>query len=469
MKDLTLHKVTRAWRAVAPSVASAAVWAIVLCLYAGQATAQGQTPTVTGIGYYSSPADGETYTRHDTIWLWVQFNQPVQVFGQPRLTLTIGNSSRQASFFSYETSWNGIWFSYTVAESDRDDDGVGIPADALRLNSGAITLAGSSTTNAVLTHAAVPDDPDRKVDGSQVRPPAISNVSFSGSPSDGDTYGRDETIRVEVQFDKPVQMTGQVELTLTVGGASRQATPIIILPTFVYFGYLVQASDRDTDGLSIPADALTVTDGAITFAGTPAHDAVLTHAAVAADINRKVNGALRQSPEVSSVSFWPATEPPDGGTYGLDDAIWVEVGFDQRVRVTGEPQLDLTIGSSTRQAGYFSTTTTDSVRYFSYFVYRVQASDSDTDGLSIPANALKLNGGTISTLDEAYQANLEHGGVPADDRRQVDGTLIRPPRITKVRFSESPSSGDTIVVTRRFGSRSGSTSPCAWSASPDWS
>ena len=57
------------------------------------------------------------------------------------------------------------------------------------------------------------------------------------------------------------------------------------------------------------------------------------------------------------------------------------------------------------------------------FRYSVQATDVDADGLSIAANALTLNGGTISLAsDSATAAALAQAGVGTDDARRVDGS-----------------------------------------------
>ena len=49
------------------------------------------------------------------------------------------------------------------------------------------------------------------------------------------------------------------------------------------------------------------------------------------------------------------------------------------------------MGSNARQAAYTSGTGTRSLT----FAYTIAADDADTDGITIAANALTLNGGTI--------------------------------------------------------------------------
>ena len=77
-----------------------------------------------------------------------------------------------------------------------------------------------------------------------------------------------------------------------------------------------------------------------------------------------------------------------------------------------------------------------------YFNYIVQESDHDQDGISIAANALSLNGGTIKAADGSPDANLTHGAVAAAARHQVDGSIAMPPVVKNVLF-DSPEGGDT--------------------------
>ena len=59
--------------------------------------------------------------------------------------------------------------------------------------------------------------------------------------------------------------------------------------------------------------------------------------------------------------------------------------------VTGTPQVTLKVGSKNRAAAYKSGTGTKNL----VFEYTVVTGDTDTDGISIAANQLSLNRGTI--------------------------------------------------------------------------
>ena len=104
------------------------------------------------------------------------------------------------------------------------------------------------------------------------------------------------------------------------------------------------------------------------------------------------------------------------------------VSFNEGLTITGTPRVALTVGSATRYATM--TTYTDfGTTTFAIFSYTVQGGDSDTDGVSIPANGLELNGATIQDADDT-DADLVHtasGGrhEPQGGRRAGDGHLGR--------------------------------------------
>ena len=124
--------------------------------------------------------------------------------------------------------------------------------------------------------------------------PAISSIFFGSSPARGDTYELGETVVVFVQFDGPVETTdhGEFQVALTIGAETQYATLVGWRSDHRYrFEYTVQEPDRDGDGISIPANALTLNGGTIKFGADSTIDAGLTHAAVARDPTRKVSGS----------------------------------------------------------------------------------------------------------------------------------------------------------------------------------
>ena len=96
------------------------------------------------------------------------------------------------------------------------------------------------------------------------------------------------------------------------------------------------------------------------------------------------------------------------------DSCLIFVNFDRRrISVTGSPRLRLMIGDKTRYAEMVSLIT---------FVYTVQPDDLDTNGISIPANPIDLNGGTIKDSDSGVDVNLSHPGLSDESGPTVDGS-----------------------------------------------
>ena len=307
-------------------------------------------PAVTSIGFFS-PASGDTYELGETIELLVEFHRAVTVSGSPLLALTIGTETRQAA---YSTSWRDgrvLQFSYTVQEDDRDEHGIGIPANGLTTGGGTIT-AVDGVAEADLTHAAETPWRGGKVDGSLATVPAVEGISIISSPARGDTYELGETVEVRVDFDGAVKTTGNPQVALTIGARTRYAIYNGWGRDFLFFNYVVQANDRDEDGISIAADALELS-GATIKAANGKTSVSLTHPETGADGGSKVDGSLVRAPRVTAVTLISA--PARGDTYELGEEVEVQVEFDRAVTVTGDPRLALTVGSDTRYAAYSGT------------------------------------------------------------------------------------------------------------------
>ena len=145
------------------------------------------------------------------------------------------------------------------------------------------------------------------------------------------------------------------------------------------------------------------------------------------------------APTVSSVAI--SSDTGDDGVYGIGDKIEVTVTFSEDITVVGSPQLELTVGSSAKNAAYKSAT--DSKVDFSY---TVAVGDSDTDGISIAANKLNLNEGTIKDAAE-NDADLLHSAVSAQSGHKVDGVR---PTITRVYFIGSTSGQDDVHTSGEY-------------------
>ena len=123
------------------------------------------------------------------------------------------------------------------------------------------------------------------------------------------------------------------------------------------------------------------------------------------------------APTVSRVAI--TSDPGTDRTYAVDDEIQVTVTFSETVEVTGTPRLQLELGGGVRTAAYRVGTGTAAL----VFAYEVDEGDEDTDGVSIEAGRIALNGGAIK--DEADNpAELDHEAMPTQAGHRVDG--VRP-------------------------------------------
>ena len=99
------------------------------------------------------------------------------------------------------------------------------------------------------------------------------------------------------------------------------------------------------------------------------------------------------------------------------DVVSVTATFSENVSVAGTPQLTLVVGTTDRTATY----TSGSGGTTLVFTYTIQAGETDSNGISIEANKLALNSGTISD-GAGNNATLTHSAVSANSSYMVDTT-----------------------------------------------
>ncbi|MCY4597303.1 MAG: M12 family metallopeptidase, partial [Bryobacterales bacterium] len=179
----------------------------------------------------------------------------------------------------------------------------------------------------------------------------VNGVQIRSRPAEGDTYGAGEEIEVGVGLVEPAEVTGSPTLALRVGSQVRQvewASQGLTGfcgegYTTLIFRYIVQADDRDVDGIDILGNALTLNGGSIADSdGTPA---VLATAPLANAGDHRVDGSKVTPPAVSWLRI--LSRPQDGEAYGAGEEIRVQLGFSQPVEATGTPRLALGVGGQT--------------------------------------------------------------------------------------------------------------------------
>ena len=125
-----------------------------------------EPPSVSSVSITSRPANGQAYGIGEVVRVEIEFSEKVTPSGDVRLELDIGGEACQATLRSVpERSYvNSLVFDYRVQEGDADADGVGISANSLRPNGGAVY--DSAGNAAGLSHDTVVADAGQRVDAS---------------------------------------------------------------------------------------------------------------------------------------------------------------------------------------------------------------------------------------------------------------------------------------------------------------
>ena len=361
-----------------------------------EARVDGILPRLVAAGFVNSPAEGATYVYGQQIRTRITFDKSVvvdTVGGKPRMALTIGTRTRPAEVVVPTAPGTTLDFTYTVQTADRDDDGAGIAANAVELNGGRILAAADSATAVGIAHGAVAGDTTRKVDGR----PRIVRMEFikhtNSAPADS-VYMYGDKLWVTAYYDQPVvkRKHSNPSVRIEIGADT--------VPT-------IFAKIRG-EGLALMID---VQQGR-------SREPRYGRAERAAGGGEPRRGCVAPGiPWVRSVEV--ISSPADGDTYGLGDTVDLAVNIHRGwVKVTGAPELELTVGTATRKLPM-----TWHVPWALGFQYTVQAGDLDTDGVSMQANALSLPTGVKiqAHADTSLAAALAHPAMPADSEAKVDG------------------------------------------------
>ncbi len=367
-------------------------------------------PTVSRVETTSRPQRNATYAAGQEIAVTVTFSETVVVTGTPRLSLNVGSVNRPAAYRSGTGA--AAVFVYMVADGESDTDGVSIDANSLTLNGGRIR--DGANNNALLTHDGLAANAGHKVDG--VKPALAPN---GGAVVNGATL----TLTYDEALDgssTPVALA----FTVNVEGAQRRVSRVAVS------GTAVTLTLESEVGVGQAVRLTYRVPGANSIQDTVGNDA-------GALTNRAVENNTRDTmaPSVSRVAI--TSNPGPDGIYAEEDVIEVTVTFSETVRVdtaNGTPTLALRVGRRSKPALYSPGPASETQR----FNYTVGDSDIDTDGVSIAAGRIALNGGTIEDLADnpslrAYEA------VPPQPSHAVDG--VRPV------LQGATVNGDTLTLT----------------------
>ena len=289
--------------------------------------------------------------------------------------------------------------------------------------------------------------------------PTISSIAITSDTGDEDSildddgvYGIGDRIELTVTFSEEVSVTGSPQLEMEIGNTTKAAHYESVDGSAVVFSYTVLEGDEDNDGVSIGTSKLTLNGGIIQDATD--NDADLTHDPLPSQDGHLVDGIR---PTITKVNF-PATS--DNGIDGIrtiGEKISLRARFSEPVNVKGNPQLMLDLEGTTRLAdfegGFAECFVFICMESFSpnglltlMFAYEVVRGDLDPDGVSVGANSVILNGGTIK--DEAgNDAVLSHEEVPADSDHKVEGV---PPIVSSIAITSDPGEDNTYHIYDRI-------------------
>ena len=240
---------------------------------------------------------------------------------------------------------------------------------------------------------------------------AAVTFEYETSIEEDDTATLDTTARGGADFTA----TASTELTIAAGARTLTLT----VPT------TGDSEDEEDETFSV---VLSDPTNAILQRGT-AKGTIVSDDPVIAEIE---NMEITSSPGVS-------------GYYSAGDIVTVQVAFDAPVTITGTPTIELTIGSTARNASYSAIDGTGKLVTFSY---TVTAADFDGDGIAIAAGSIALNGGTISAMAAGASTDLSYQGLPDD----IVHLVGKGPEIVAVTITSTPQSKRNQSPTiKRYG------------------
>ena len=207
----------------------------------------------------SQPLAPGWYGPGEQIQFTIEFSLPVTVVGDPQLEFSVTTPGPHNEFATY-LSGSGdreLVFSYTVLVADDDPDGIFWGVNSLQLDSDDSITAVHNSEDAVLDHAEHRYFPDHRIDQN---PRAVSQTVTS-VPTHGssDTYGLDDVITFQVEFNQAVTVAGDPRLRFNIDSGTDDEYASYVSGSggnTLEFSYTVLATDSDTDGIYLYDDPL---------------------------------------------------------------------------------------------------------------------------------------------------------------------------------------------------------------------
>ena len=377
----------------------------------------------------------------------VKVSDAAGLFAEQALTVTL-NSTNQNPVIGpidsnaavnqvAENSANGTTVGITASASDADtgttitfslsDDADG--GFSIGASSGVVTVADGSKLNyeSAVSHSitVLATSSDGSTNSSSFTV-GISNVNEAPSITSAATASLAENTAIstvvytataidpDASDTKTWSLTGTDASLFSIDSSSGQVTLLKAANYEVKTSYSFSVVDTDSAGLTgSQAVSLAVTDVFEDLTGPGITSVVIT-------------GAVGAQSNISNQG----------------DVISATVTWDEVTLVTGTPQLAINVGGKVVQAQYVSGSGSTEL----LFGYTILGGQSDTDGISIGANSLQLNGATLADAS-GNNATLTHGVVGANASYLVDTTA---PTLAVTSSSSSMAASDTATITFTF-------------------
>ena len=374
------------------------------------------------------------------------FDGRVEARGAPQVR--IGSAHRPARFGTPRPSfldrdlaeWSLAYQLPAIAARDFDRDGPSIAAEG---------WAGVTFHDALGRPVAV--DPDNLVlrsRGGAAIGSAFAGVLLAPPPHGGSIFGEGQTLRFDVVFERFVNVTGAARLKVGVRelpcSPRNGRTRHFVCSRVIAPGENAPRVEVARSAFRMLASTITDDEG----------NAVERDLSAYADTIEPFR-IDTSPPRVERLVI--ASTPAADGSYGARARFDVVVRFNEPVSATGSEQLALEVGGETRLASLAGSAGDDGL----LFRYVVAASDSDADGLSIPSDAIVLNGGAITDRG-GNPAVLAHSALGARSAHRVNGSVVDV-STTPIRVridAPAPALGSPTVA---------ATASLTWEAASTWS
>ncbi|MYC36703.1 MAG: hypothetical protein F4X66_07290 [Chloroflexi bacterium] len=226
-----------------------------------------------GFAFPGAGDEPKVYGAGGALDLFVHFDEPVRVEHNPTIKLTVGGQTKTSTYVGKGPSCpegeycRVLRFRYAVAAADYDNDGVEVKPGTIRYPGGNGSIRDRAGNKARVDHSGWSHANNPRVDATP--DPELLEVILVGPPG---TKEPGSYLIAFASFNMAVRQQGAPTLALLIGDQQVAARFLTrserIESPGLLFLYQVAEGLTDNDGVSVPADPITLGEGgAITSTG----------------------------------------------------------------------------------------------------------------------------------------------------------------------------------------------------------